>query len=73
MQNKNNPILRIKAYNELMESVEYPVVLYDYLGCKQDGLTLTLHLTCKEVILYFKQEEDLLFVINNLENATHFK
>lgn len=71
MQNKNNPILRIKAYNELMESVEYPVVLYDYLSCKQDGLTLTLHLTCKEVILYFKQEEDLLFVINNLENATH--
>lgn len=69
MQNKTNPILRIKAYNELMENIEYPVVLYDYISCKQDGLTLTLHLTCKEVILYFKQEEDLLFVINALEDA----
>lgn len=71
MQNKTNPILRIKAYNELMENIEYPVVLYDYISCKQDGLTLTLHLTCKEVTLYFKQEEDLSFVINNLENAIH--
>jgi hypothetical protein len=71
MQNKSNPILRIKAYNELMESIEYPVVLYDYLSCKQDGLTLILHLTCQDVTLYFRQEEDLLSVINNLENAIH--
>lgn len=69
MKKNTQSVIHIKAHNANMELIEYPIVLYDLQNFKQNGLTLTLFLTCKEETLYFRNENDLLSAVSYLENA----